>query len=274
MYKPDWGVLFDWDGVIIDSSAFHERSWELVAEREGLVLPPDHFHRGFGKRNEEIIPEMLQWASDPAEVRRLADAKEEAYRELIRADGIRPLPGVAVWLDRLDAAGVPFAVGSSTPRENIDCVLALWGWEGRFAAVVASADVLRGKPDPEVFLKAAAAIGVLPSCAVVFEDSPMGVEAGLGAGARVVAVAGTHPAGTFPHAHRVVRRMDELQVAELAAWFPARMRQASDLISGPGFRNAAAVVQHPGGPAASHAAAGGQGRQADRPGRAGAGLSR
>ena len=190
-----------------------------MADREGLELPAEHFHRGFGKRNEEIIPGLPGWATDSVEVRRLADAKEEAYRDLIRAEGIRPLPGVEEWLGRLEAAGVSRAVGSSTPRENIDCVLGLWGWEGRFDAVVASEDVRRGKPDPEVFVKAAAAIGVLPSRAVVFEDAPMGVEAALAAGARVVAVAGTHPSETFPSAHRIVHRMDELQVGDLAAWF-------------------------------------------------------
>lgn len=219
--RATWAAVFDWDGVVIDSSAFHERSWEVLAEREGLFLPEGHFRRGFGKRNEEIIPTLLGWTTDPGEIRRLADAKEAAYRELIRADGIEPLPGASAWLDRLTEADVLKAIGTSTPRENIDCVLALWGWEGRFEAVVASEDVRRGKPDPEVFVKAAAAIGQDPARSVVFEDTPMGVEAAVAAGARVVAVTGTHPPETFPGVDRIVRRLDELRVEALAAWFSA-----------------------------------------------------
>ncbi len=81
----DWGAIFDWDGVIIDSSTYHERSWEMLAEQEGLALPPGHFKRGFGMKNDVIIPGVLKWASAPEEVERLAVKKEELYRQLLRA---------------------------------------------------------------------------------------------------------------------------------------------------------------------------------------------
>lgn len=214
-----WAALFDWDGVIVDSSRQHERAWELLAEAEGLPLPVGHFKRGFGKRNAEVIGRVLGWTDDPAEIARLSDLKEGHFRRLIRCDGLEPLPGVRRWLDALRAASVPCAVGTSTPRGNIDAALEMLGFAGYFSAVVAADDVTRGKPDPEVFQRAARLLGYEPGRTVVFEDAPMGIEAAQAGGMRIVAVAGTHPAASFNGVDRVVHRLDELSVAEITAWF-------------------------------------------------------
>ena len=80
------GAIFDWDGVIIDSSAFHEKSWELLAREEKLDLPEDHFKKGFGRKNQYIIPNILKWTDDTDEVERLGDRKEALYRESLSAD--------------------------------------------------------------------------------------------------------------------------------------------------------------------------------------------
>ena len=87
------GVIFDWDGVIIDSSELHKKSWEKLAEELGRILPNDHFERGFGKRNETIIPEILQWSNDAREIERWGKRKEELYRELAILKGIKLAPG-------------------------------------------------------------------------------------------------------------------------------------------------------------------------------------
>jgi HAD superfamily hydrolase (TIGR01509 family) len=214
-----WAALFDWDGVIVDSSRQHEQSWEALAEREGLPLPDGHFKRGFGKRNEEVIADLLGWTRDPLEIARLADSKEDHFRELIRRDGLDPLPGVREWLDELRRAAVPCAVGSSTTRLNIELAIDILGLRGRFQAIVAAEDVTRGKPHPEVFERAAHALGYGPSRSVVFEDAPMGIEAARVGGMRIVAVAGTHPADAFAGVDRVVHRLDELRVADISRWF-------------------------------------------------------
>ncbi len=213
-----WGVLFDWDGVILDSSALHERSWERLAEETGWTLPPGHFKRGYGMKNEVIIPEMLGWTRDAAEIHRLSLRKEALFRELAAAHGVRALPGVVEWLAELDRHGVPRAIASSTHRENIDVLLRLLGLGG-FQAIIASEDVSRGKPDPEVFEKAAAALRLPAERCVVIEDTHAGIAAARSAGCRVVAVTTTHPADTLQEADRVVARLDELRVADLAVWF-------------------------------------------------------
>ena len=213
----NWAVLFDWDGVIVDSSDYHEESWDRLAEEEGLHLPEDHFKKGFGMRNETIIPDILEWTDDPAEVTRLARRKEELYREIVREKGLQPLPGVEPFLGELHEAKVPCAVASSTQRLNITVALEQMGMSHEFQAIVAGGDVKKGKPDPEVFLTAAEKLGAEPSRCVVFEDAHVGVEAAKAAGMTVIGVATTHPAETLQDADLVVERLDELDLKELVA---------------------------------------------------------
>jgi HAD superfamily hydrolase (TIGR01509 family) len=211
------GALFDWDGVIIDSSRHHEESWVRLARENRLHLPQDHFLKGFGMKNEAIIPDLLGWTRDPAEIRRLSLRKEELYREVIRERGISPLPGVREFLALLAAAAVPCAIASSTHRANIETSLEMLGLRGHFLALVTAEDVSRGKPDPEVFLKAAASLGKRPAECVVFEDAPVGIAAANAGGIAAVGVAGTHGSDALHGARLVVRRLDELDIPRLEA---------------------------------------------------------
>lgn len=213
-----WTAIFDWDGVIIDSSRAHEASWERLAAEQGCALPPDHFKRSFGMKNEQIIPDILGWTRDAEQIRALSLRKEALYRRIIYEEGIAPLPGVASWLEALRGASVPCAIASSTHRENITCTLGLIGFEKYFAAIVSSEDVNRGKPAPDVFLLAAKKLNAQPSRCVVFEDAHVGIEAARRAGMKVVGVASTHPAETLVGADRIVRRLDELTVEALTRW--------------------------------------------------------
>jgi beta-phosphoglucomutase family hydrolase len=214
-----WGAIFDWDGVIIDSSRQHEESWELLAREEHRPLPTDHFKRSFGMKNERIIPELLGWTRKPAEIHRLSLRKEELYRQVVGERGIAPLPGVVEFLGRLREAGVPSAVGSSTHRMNITTTLVMLGLDEMFQAIVTAEDVTHGKPDPEVFLAAAQKIRVPPLRCVVFEDAHVGIQAARSGGMKVIGVATTHPAATLRGADRVVHRLDELTVADMDKLF-------------------------------------------------------
>lgn len=212
------GILFDWDGVIIDSSKQHEASWERLAAEEQAPLPADHFVRGFGRKNELIIPEILGWTEDGAEIHRLSLRKEALYRKIVVEQGVEALPGVHSFLERLQAAGIPCCVGSSTHRENIDTILQVMGFTGLFDDIVTAEDVNEGKPHPDVFLQSAGKINREPRECVVFEDALAGIEAGQRGGMKVVGVATTHDAATLrPLVNRVVHRLDELTVDDLVA---------------------------------------------------------
>lgn len=211
-----FAVIFDWDGVIIDSSRQHEESWERLSAEENKPLPPDHFKVGFGKKNEWIIPNLLRWTNNPAEVRRLSLRKEALYREIVVERGLSALPGVHEFLKRLKQSGVPTCIGSSTHRENITTILGVLGFEGLFGGMVTSEDVIHGKPDPAVFLKAAAKTARLPQRCIVFEDALAGIQAARAGGMKVVGVATTHrPAELIDKVDLVVARLDELTVADL-----------------------------------------------------------
>jgi HAD superfamily hydrolase (TIGR01509 family) len=216
-----WGAIFDWDGVIIDSSRHHEESWERLAREVGRTLPPGHFKQGFGRKNEFIIPTLLGWAQESDEIRRLSLRKEALYREVVADWGLEPLPGVRTWLERLRDAGVPCSIGSSTHRANIDLSLGMIGLAPYFQGIVTAEDVTQGKPDPEVFLQAAKRIHREPRRCVVFEDAFVGIEAARAGGMKVVGVATTHPLAELGTTDRAVARLDELQPAALAEWFAA-----------------------------------------------------
>lgn len=209
---PPFGAIFDWDGVIIDSGKLHEKSWHLLAEELGKSIGPKSFLRGFGMKSARIIAEIHRWASEPAEIARLTNRKEALYRALVGQSEIAPLPGVVEWLHRLDRADVPSAVASSTHRANIEAVLARLGLEKAFREIVSAEDVVHGKPNPEVFEKAAARLGLSAECCVVFEDAHVGIKAAHAAGMKVVAVAATHPVEELSGADLVVRRLDELTI--------------------------------------------------------------
>ncbi len=192
-FKP-LGAIFDWDGVVIDSSIQHERSWEMLAEEVGKPLPTDHFTQGFGKRNAVIIPEVLGWTNDMEAVDRLGRRKEELYRELVKSDGIKALPGIRELLVELKAVGIPCVVGTSTERKNLELAFDLLDLADFFHGAVCSEDVIRGKPDPEVFLKAAALMDLPPERCVVLEDSAHGIEAARSGNMKALGLATTREA--------------------------------------------------------------------------------
>ena len=209
-------VIFDWDGVVVDSSAHHERSWEILATKRGLPLPPDHFKRGFGKKNNVIIPD-LGWTADPTEVDALAHEKEEIYRAMVREKGIEPLPGVRELLAGLREKGIPCAIASSTERANLDLPLDLMGLRDFFQVIVSGEEVIHGKPDPAVFLVAAKRLGIVPADCVVIEDALVGIEAAKRAGMAVLAVATTNPLEALGSADAAIGSMAEVTPDRLSA---------------------------------------------------------
>lgn len=214
--KP--GIIFDWDGVVIDSAALHEESWERLARETGRPLPADHFTQGFGRKNEWIIEHLLRWTADAAEIHRHSLRKEALYREIVVERGLEPLPGVRVFLERLRDGGVPRCIGSSTHRENITTILGVLGFTEFFPAMVTAEDVSHGKPHPEVFLKAAEKINRPPARCIVLEDAYAGIEAARAGGMKVIGVASTHPAAHLTgRVDRVVHRLDELTVGDLVS---------------------------------------------------------
>jgi HAD superfamily hydrolase (TIGR01509 family) len=218
---PLRAVIFDWDGVVIDSSVLHEKSWELLASEIGKTLPADHFERGFGKRNAVIIPEILGWSEDSVEIDRWGKRKEELYRIMGKEQGIPILKGIKDFLGALREEGVPCVIGTSTERLNLELAFEQLGLASFFNGAICSEDVSRGKPDPEVFLKAASLAGTEPQNCVVIEDSAHGIIAALRGGMKGLGLATTRDRKDLTEvgANLVVANPSELSIGLLESLF-------------------------------------------------------
>jgi len=207
------GVIFDMDGVLIDSADAHFQSWRQLADEIGVTITKDQFAVTFGRQNNDIIP-MLFHVKDHAQIKKLADRKEEIYRDLIRHDA--PIvEGAVALVQSLHQAGMTLAIGSSGPLININQVLKFMGVENHFSAIVSADEITRGKPDPQVFSLACEKIGIPPIRCVVIEDAPAGVEAARSAGARCVAVLMHHPRSAFAQADLIVEKIGDLTVNQI-----------------------------------------------------------
>jgi len=216
-------IIWDVDGTLVDTAEQHFRAWTRLAGEINKPFTRVDFAATFGMRNPEILRKLFYPDADDEQCRVLGERKEDLYRASVREEGTQLLPGVARLLAAFLAEGWPQAVGSSAPPGNLDLLLGLTNTRRYFGAVVTGDDVKRGKPDPEVFLTAAAKLDVAPSGCVVFEDALAGVEAAKAGGMRCVAVTfvGHHPAEKLrtAGADLVVGSLDEIgveQIAELA----------------------------------------------------------
>jgi beta-phosphoglucomutase len=199
-------ALWDVDGTLIDSREYHWLSWQGALAAEDFAVTREQFEQTFGRRNDEILRGYFPAYGD-ADVARVGHAKEVVYRQLVRERGIELLPGVRRWLDRLREEGWLQAVASSAPLKNLEAIISALKLEEYFSAVASAEDVTEGKPDPQVFLAAAAKLGVAPGSCVVVEDAPAGTEAARRAGMRAVGVLSSH--GEL-RADLVVRTLEEL----------------------------------------------------------------
>jgi beta-phosphoglucomutase len=181
-------VLWDLDGTLVDSEEFHWRSWRDTMRVEGVELTYEQFLASFGQRNDRILPAWLGADVDPGRVQRIGDDKEAGYRRLAETHGLTPLPGAREWLSTLRGSGWKQAIASSAPRMNVEMMLRVAGIEGCFDAIVSADDVTIGKPDPQVFLKAAEKVGVPPARCIVVEDAAAGIEGARRAGMRSIGV--------------------------------------------------------------------------------------
>ena len=185
-------VLWDLDGTIVDTATHHFAAWQTALAGRGVDLTPEMFVRTFGRRNADVLRDILGESLGDEEIRKLGAAKEENYRARVRSANLEPLPGVASWLERLRASGWRQAIASSAPHANITAIFDGLDLHDAFDAIAGDEDVERGKPDPQVFRIAAAKLYVPPHRTIVIEDAPAGIEGAHRAGMRAIGVRSGH----------------------------------------------------------------------------------
>jgi len=215
MAQPIQAVIWDLDGVIIDSAEEHQQAWQRMAREEGFPMSDADFWATFGKRNDDIM--TMLWGSLPPErIKALADKKEEYFRKLVRQTA-KPLPGSMELMHGLHEAGYRQALASSTPPENIELISAVLGLQRYLTKLVSGETVAHGKPAPDIFLKAAQELDAAPAVCLVIEDAVAGVQAAHAAGMRCIAVAGKRDLPGLRAAELMVRSLTEVDVARVRA---------------------------------------------------------
>ncbi len=204
-------VIFDLDGVIVDSEPLHERAQRVVFGRYGIDVPAAFFQQFKGQTEEDVFEFAVRaFSMDHVSAADLVVQKHRVYETLI--DDVEPVAGALPFIERLARRGVPLGLTTSATPENQRRVFDLFDLHGYFAAVVTVADVTRAKPHPEPYLTTAARLGVLPERCLVLEDSAHGVLAARRAGCSVAAVTTSFGAAQLAEAgaHLTFDRFEEL----------------------------------------------------------------
>jgi HAD superfamily hydrolase (TIGR01509 family) len=218
MHKP-FAIIFDMDGVLIDSNPYHKIALREFCSRYGYTLDDQQLlERIYGRTNRDWLTNLFGKLPEE-KIQAYTHEKEEIFRKIYK-DAIAPLPGLVSFLKAMDHYHIPRAIGTSAPADNVVFTLSSTGLTNYFPVILDESFVTRGKPDPEIYLKAAAALGLPNERCIVFEDSLSGVEAGKRAESPVVGVATTHTAEELKETNYVIQDFSGLDPLFLESLLP------------------------------------------------------
>ncbi|NLD38592.1 MAG: HAD family phosphatase [Desulfatiglans sp.] len=208
-------IIWDMDGTMVDTREAHWLAWKKILADEKYDLTWETFLKTFGQRNDTILRSLLGVSLPDAEIVRIGDTKEEAFREVLKGEGVKLLPGAGQIIDQAETNGWPQAVVSSAPRMNITAILEALNRPDTFTVLICAEDVSQGKPHPEGCITASRKLGVSPKNCIVLEDAPAGLTAARRAGMACVGVLSTHD--HLSNADRVVNTLEEITLTDLEA---------------------------------------------------------
>lgn len=212
-------VLFDMDGVIVDSNPYHKLAFQAFLAQYHIALTDEELRtKVYGRTNKEIMSYLFKEEATQEQSARWADEKEALFRKMYQQD-IQPTKGLIPFLQLLKANKMAIAVGTSAPVDNLDFVLDSLNIRQYFDVLLHAKDVTHGKPQPEVYLKAAAKLQVGPDHCIVIEDSLPGIQAGLSAGMKVIGVTTTHTPEELRHTHLIIQDFEALNLEKILALF-------------------------------------------------------
>lgn len=212
--EKDLAVIFDMDGVLVDSNPYHKVALIEFCAKYGHTLSDTELaEKVYGRTNKEWLTNLFGPLT-PAQLLQYTEEKESLYQQLHRAV-IKPVKGLIPFLDLLEENNIPKAIGTSAPRGNVDFVLGNTATEKYFPIILHDTFVTRGKPDPEIYLKAIATLKMPASKCIVIEDSLSGIAAGKAAGAKVIGITTTHTREEMQDTDWVIEDFDDLDLATL-----------------------------------------------------------
>ncbi|HEX2607688.1 MAG TPA: HAD family phosphatase [Flavisolibacter sp.] len=210
-------AIFDLDGTLVDNNAYHLQSWIQYLKRLNREISEEEYKANVnGRTNKDVVEYIYERKMDDAEAMTYAHEKEAIYRELYASD-IKPVAGLIPLLQQLKEKGIRMAIATSGIQVNIDFMFEHIPIRDYFEVIVNSAHIKKGKPDPEIYLKAAELLNVKPEECLVFEDAVVGIRSGKAAGMKVIAVLTTHTADELAGADLLVKDFTELEDFEAIA---------------------------------------------------------
>lgn len=212
----NFAVIFDMDGVIVDSNPTHKISLDIFTKKYGFLLSDEEMKtRLWGRTNKDWISDLFKAKNlTPQEVKSLGDEKEKIFREIYKKT-IVPVNGLEKFLKILKVNHVKIAIATSAPSENVDFVLEKIGLRDYFPVILDESFIQKGKPDPEVYIKTAKALGLPNSKCIVIEDSLSGIQAGKDSGSKVIGITTTHSKEELFRTDLVINNFDELSFDKL-----------------------------------------------------------
>jgi beta-phosphoglucomutase family hydrolase len=211
--KTRIAVIWDMDGVLVDSASFHFAAWQEVFSKRGVKFTEEDFIGFFGSRNDFIVRNVLGQNIPEEDIKKITQEKELEFRDKIKGK-VKLLPGVSTLLDMM-RGNLKMALVSSAPKENIDLVTRELNMEEYFDYVVSGHEVMESKPSPEVYSLAAQKLETNPKNCLVIEDSPLGVKAAKAAGMKCLAVNHSHPQQDMIEANAVVNTLEDMDLLAL-----------------------------------------------------------
>ncbi|MBN1822281.1 MAG: HAD family phosphatase [Prolixibacteraceae bacterium] len=199
-----FAVIFDLDGTIVDNAEFHKKAWGEFCNLYKVPFSDQIFNTVFfGKTNQQVLPELFGRKFTTSEVATLSEEKEIIYRKIYQEE-MKPVNGLIPFLKDLKENNIQIALATSAPPGNVNLVLSGLNIKEYFSVIVDDTMVVKGKPDPEIFLKASALLKREPSDCVVFEDSLAGTKAAFDAGCKVIAVTTSLNASEHKYYHNII----------------------------------------------------------------------
>ncbi|EOZ99573.1 Beta-phosphoglucomutase [Indibacter alkaliphilus LW1] len=208
-------IIFDMDGVICHTNPFHSVAFQEFFAKRGLYPTEEEFAMHmYGKSNSYIMSHFLERKVEGNELLELEDEKESLFREIYQ-DKVNPINGFLEFFESLKENGLLTGVATSAPRANLELIIGQLGIVEKMESIMASEDVTKHKPDPEVYIQSAKNLGVAPEHCVVFEDSFSGVTAAKNAGMKVVGVLSSHIKEELPICEFYIEDYKKLDVMSL-----------------------------------------------------------
>jgi len=216
---PPFAIIFDMDGVIVDSNPYHKIALKQFCEKHGYHLSDEELKsRIFGRTNKDWLMSLFDGIVTSSQIKEFEDEKESLFRAIITPH-IKPVKGLISFLEMLELRGIPRAVATSAPPANVRFTLEKTETQKYFQVVVDGDMVENSKPHPEIYLKTIAAIHFPPERCIVIEDSLSGITAGRQAGCKVIGITTTHTREELDDTDLIIDHFNDLTIDDLIKLF-------------------------------------------------------